>query len=310
MRKVLIVVLALILYSEQRVFSWGFTPHRKINRWAMVLLPPPLLGFFKTHIQFVEKHATDPDSRRYIDTSEAAKHYIDLERFPVSDALELPHQYRTAVDTFGKKLLQKEGQLPWNIYWQVHRLKTAFQNEEIEPILRSTAELGHYVADAHVPLHTTANYNGQLTGQHGIHGLWETSLPQLFMDTLLIEQKETRYITNLMEEILEVIHDCHALVPTVLYEEKQTQKVVPEHLQWAYTQTNKNTQKTHSYLFRKQYLKRLDGMVQQRMGMAVLFLRDCIYTAWIMAGQPNLPDTKASLEKANDLKIQELECQH
>jgi hypothetical protein len=113
-----------------------------------------------------------------------------------------------------------------------------------------------------------------------------------------------------MEEILEVIHDSHALVPTVLYEEKQTQKVVPEHLQWAYTQTNKNTRKTHSYLFRKQYLKRLDGMVQQRIGMAVLFLRDCIYTAWIMAGQPNLPDTKASLEKANDLNIQELECQH
>lgn len=130
------------------------------------------------------------------------------------------------------------------------------------------------------------------------------------MDTLLIEQKETRYITNLMEEILEVIHDSHALVPTVLYEEKQTKKVVPEHLQWAYTQTKKNTHKTHSYLFRKQYLKKLDGMVQQRMGKAVLFFRDCIYTAWIMAGQPHLPDTKTRLVKANELNIQELECQH
>ena len=310
MRKVLIVALSLVICSEQRLFSWGFTPHRNINRWAIVLLPPPLLGFFKTHIQFVEQHATDPDSRRYIDTSEAAKHYIDLERFSVSDALSLPHQYRTAVDTFGKNLLQKEGLLPWNIYWQVHRLKTAYQNGEIEPILRSAAELGHYVADAHVPLHTTANYNGQLTGQHGIHGLWETSLPELFMDTLLIEQKEARYMTNLMEEILEVIHESHGLVSTVLNEEKLTRKVVPEHLQWAYTQTKKNTRKTHSYLFRKQYLIRLNGMVQQRMSEAVLFFRDCIYTAWIMAGQPNLPNAQVSFIEDNEVNIHELDCQH
>lgn len=122
------------------------------------------------------------------------------------------------------------------------------------------------------------------------------------MDTLLIKQKEARYITNLMEEILGVVHDSHAFVPTVLNEEKQTRKVVPEHLQWAYTKTKRNTRKTHSYLFRKQYLMRLNGMVQQLMGKAVLFFRDCIYTAWIMAGQPHLPNTQASLVKANEFK--------
>ena len=310
MRKVLILSLVILLISEQRVFSWGFAPHRRINRWAIVLLPPPLLGFFKTHIQFVEQHATDPDSRRYIDTSEAVKHFIDIERFPIVDVLKLPHQYQKAVDTFGKRLLEKEGLLPWNIYWQIHRLKTAYQKGKIESILRSAADLGHYIADAHVPLHTTANYNGQMTGQHGIHGLWETSLPELFMDTLLIQQEKVRYMANLMEEILGVIHQSHALVPKVLFEEKQTRKAIPEHLQWVYSQTNRNTRKTYSYLFRKQYLKNLNGMVQQRMSKAVIFFRDCIYTAWIMAGQPNLPKSQDALIKTQDVDVRELECQH
>ena len=44
----------------------------------------------------------------------------------------------------------------------------------LEDVLRTAADLGHYLADAHVPLHTTGNYNGQRTNQTGIHALWET----------------------------------------------------------------------------------------------------------------------------------------
>ena len=39
-----------------------------------------------------------------------------------------------------------------------------------------SAIIGHYVADAHVPLHAVLNYNGQLTGQTGIHNRWEDEL--------------------------------------------------------------------------------------------------------------------------------------
>ena len=44
----------------------------------------------------------------------------------------------------------------------------------LDDVLRTAADLGHYLADAHVPLHTTGNYNGQRTNQTGIHALWET----------------------------------------------------------------------------------------------------------------------------------------
>jgi hypothetical protein len=35
-------------------------------------------------------------------------------------------------------------------------------------ILFIAADLGHYIADAHMPLHTSDNHDGQLTDQKGI----------------------------------------------------------------------------------------------------------------------------------------------
>ena len=45
------------------------------------------------------------------------------------------------------------------------RLTEAFKEGNGAKILKLSAELGHYGSDAHVPLHTTGNYNGQRTGQ-------------------------------------------------------------------------------------------------------------------------------------------------
>jgi arylsulfatase A-like enzyme len=40
--------------------------------------------------------------------------------------------------------------------------------------------LGHYVGDAHVPLHAALNYDGQLTGQTGFHSRWESEMVERF----------------------------------------------------------------------------------------------------------------------------------
>ena len=58
----------------------------------------------------------------------------------------------------------------------------AFIEKDSDKILKYSADLGHYIADAYVPLHTTENYNGQLTGQKGIHAFWESRLPELFSE--------------------------------------------------------------------------------------------------------------------------------
>ncbi len=59
------------------------------------------------------------------------------------------------------------------------RLTTAFKNKDPAKILKLSAELGHYIADFHVPLHASSNHNGQYTNQKGIHGFWESRIPEL-----------------------------------------------------------------------------------------------------------------------------------
>ena len=65
-------------------FCWGFYAHQKINYYAVFLLPPQMLLFYKPHIQFLSEHAVDPDKRRYAVTEEAPRHYIDLDVYGTS----------------------------------------------------------------------------------------------------------------------------------------------------------------------------------------------------------------------------------
>jgi len=76
--------------------------------------------------------------------------------------------------------LDEYGILPYHLVEYQNRLKNAFVRQDLKKIIRLAGELGHYIGDAHVPLHTTVNYNGQLTGQDGIHAFWETRIPELF----------------------------------------------------------------------------------------------------------------------------------
>ena len=64
----------------------------------------------------------------------------------------------------------------------LYRLTDAFKEKNQAKILKYSAEIGHYIADAHVPLHASSNHNGQLTDQKGIHGFWESRIPELLAD--------------------------------------------------------------------------------------------------------------------------------
>jgi hypothetical protein len=113
---------------------------------------------------------------------EAPRHYIDMDEYGDSAIFNLPKYWSKAVEKFGEDTLKAHGIVPWHIVRMLNQLKEAFVLIDPVKILRCSAELGHYVGDAHVPLHTTRNYNGQLSGQQGIHGFWESRLPELFFD--------------------------------------------------------------------------------------------------------------------------------
>src|SRR3954467_14055880 len=163
-------------------FCWGFYAHQRINYLAVFLLPPEMMVLYKPNIQFITDHAVDPDKRRYAVLSEAPKHYIDIDHYGHYPWQELPEKYEDALKKYPEDSILANGIVPWWIQIMQQRLTNAFKEKSFAKILKLSAEIGHYIADAHVPLHASSNHDGQYTNQKGIHGFWESRVPELLAD--------------------------------------------------------------------------------------------------------------------------------
>ena len=180
--KKICLVLMILFTAVEGLTAWGFFAHRRINRLAVFSLPPEMIGFFKENIQFISENAVNPDRRRYAVEGEAEKHFIDVDVYGDSAVYKLPRYWDQAVEIIGEDTLKAYGIGPWNVYRVKLELTQAFSRRDAKAILRLAADLGHYIGDINVPLHTTKNYNGQLSGQEGIHGFWESRIPELLSD--------------------------------------------------------------------------------------------------------------------------------
>lgn len=277
--------------------SWGFYAHKRINYQAVFSLPPEMLGFYKHSSLFLTEHAVDPDKRRYIIPEEAARHYIDLDHYPEIESRQIAISYYEAVDLYSEDTLKKHGTVPWTILFNMKKLEQAFLEKDAERILKYSADLGHYIGDAHVPLHTTSNYNGQLTNQQGIHGLWESRLPELYYDRYPLWIGNAQYLASPSDSIWKCIFESHALVDKVLQDERLVSQQMSERKKYTVEHRNGMPVKTYSTLFCKKYNESMDNMVENRLQKAIKFTADCWYTCWVNAGKPELPFVKMRKEK-------------
>ncbi len=163
-------------------YCWGFFAHKKINYYAVFLLPPQMMILYKPNIEFITEHAIDPDKRRYAVAAEGPRHYMDIDYYGNYPYIELPHYWKDAVAKYGEDTLAANGIVPWHVQTMLGRLTNAFKEKNFFLIMKNSTEIGHYIADAHVPLHASSNHNGQLTNQKGIHGFWESRIPELLAD--------------------------------------------------------------------------------------------------------------------------------
>jgi len=284
-----LISIAFFLYfiSVPFAFSWGFHAHKKINHEAVYALPAALEAFYKKNINYISTHAVDPDNHKYSDSLEAQRHFIDIDHYGPGAFNELPKYWKAALDKYGKDSLQKYGTLPYEVlYWEA-KLTDAFKNKDGNEILRASAFIGHYIADAHVPLHTVTNYDGQKTEQEGIHALWETAIPEAFSDKYVLRGQKAIYIKDPEVRIWEIIKESYALAPTVLSEEKQLSKKFTEVQKYKQAKTNDGKRQfTNAYI--SAYNKALNGMVEKQMQSSVMDVAAFWYTAWVNAGQPDL----------------------
>jgi hypothetical protein len=267
--------------------SWGFFAHKKINKLAVFTLPPEMIGFYKKHIDYLTDAACNPDRRRYAVADEAPKHYIDLDDYGDSAAFKLPRYWQEAVEKYGPDSLQAHGTVPWTIHAVFQNLRDALFMRDPKKILRYSAELGHYVADAHVPLHTTSNYDGQKTGQQGIHSFWESRVPELHVQQYDFYVGKAEYIPNTQREAWRIVNTANQCLDSVFrFERELTESMGNE--KYNFEQKGKQTVKVYSANFTKKYHEKLNGMVERQMKRSVKAVGNFWYTAWVDAGQPDL----------------------
>jgi hypothetical protein len=267
---------------------WGFYAHQKINRLAVFTLPAEMIGFYKEHLEFIEKNAVNPDKRRYTNEKEASYHYIDIDEYGDSALAKLPRTWNKAVEEYSEDTLLKYGIVPWHIYLMKVRLTEAFKNKDLNKILRLSADLGHYIADANVPLHTTKNYNGQLSNQHGIHGFWESRLPELFSGDYDFFIGPATYLEHPQLEAWKAVESAHLALDSIFIFEKQLTESFGEDKKYVFEERNNITVKTYSSPFSNAFHKKLNGQVESRMKASVKMVGDFWYTCWVDAGQPDL----------------------
>ncbi|MFI5164521.1 MAG: zinc dependent phospholipase C family protein [Bacteroidia bacterium] len=265
-------------------FTWGFFAHKKINQLAVFTLPTGMISFYKKNIDYLSAHAVDPDRRRYADPREAPRHYIDIDHYGKHPFDSIPKYWQDAVKKYSEDTLNAYGIVPWYVEKMLFRLTEAFKEGNVDRILYLSANLGHYIADAHVPLHTTENYNGQLTNQTGIHAFWESRVPELFFDKWDFFVGRAAYIDKVNDRIWKIVKQSYEAKDSVLNFEAQLSRKWGDDKKYAI----EKGKKVYTAEYAAAYDKVLNGMVERRMRNAVLAVGSFWYTAWVNAGQPDL----------------------
>lgn len=253
--------------------AWGPAAHRLVNNWAVQTLPYEIRGFFEANRQFLIDHANDPVSWMEKDRYERKRHYIYLDKYGMFPYLDLPHSFQRAVEKYGSGRINRNGLLPWHVGEYSLRLTNALKARNWEEAKLYAAALGHYVADAHDPLHTTANYDGQLTRQTGLETRFGSSLFDRYQAFFFLRPDAAAKIDDPTEYAFQAALEAHTWVEHIILADRRALEGLPD--------------------FNDDYFDRFYSMVGsttvREISAAAHDAGSYWYTAWLNAGRPPLP---------------------
>ncbi|MFQ5989851.1 MAG: hypothetical protein ACE5K9_08050 [Candidatus Methylomirabilales bacterium] len=272
------VVVALGLSWPLPADGWGLEAHVLINRAACTTLPQPLRPFFMRHQAFIGEHGKDPDTVLTIRDGEAERirHWFDLDeldRFPFK---QIPRNTQKALAKYGRQRLEAAGLLPWRIAELYTNLVRAMRDSNWRRVPLLAAHLGHYVADGHQPLHTTTNYDGQLTGNRGIHKRFENEMIHRhlgrYQDLAAFTQPAQR-AADPVAFTFDFLVDSHVWVDNLLRADTLAKRGVRDYDDAYYAAL-------HAFAGK---------LAKLSMAQAATDIGSLWYSAWVEAGRPNFP---------------------
>lgn len=217
MKKIVVLVIALISL-QQTLLCWGSVAHRYINKQATVHLPLTMKAFIDS-AQYFYNRAMDPDIRRnYNDTNFFAEqylHFLDIDDYP-NYHVWLSRNLDSLIAQYGYQRVKENGIVPWVIKYTTDSLTAQLKRGEWMKAYQTANDLGHYVADSHVPVHATKNYNGQLSNQRGIHSRYESQMISIYQGQLSVMKDSVKYVNNVLEFAMQFILKSITLLDSVL----------------------------------------------------------------------------------------------
>ncbi len=269
--------------------GWGLYVHQTATQLAVYKLPAALRNFFFMHIDSLTANSVRPDKRRYTDKNEAPKHFINIENYGDSALYKMPSNLQAAVKKYSWNTLKKYGYVPYQILIEYDSLKNAFKHKNADSILFYADDLAHYIEDANVPLHTTNNYDGQLTNQKGMHVLWESTIPELELSYYNLNAAHVAtYIKNKPAAVWNAIRKAHSLLPVMFAKEKEVAKNFPDNSKYIEVIKHRKKTKVYSNEFARQYATALGKTINNQLNNSANMVADFWYSAWVDAGRPNL----------------------
>jgi len=265
------LLIAAITICSTLFIGWGNVGHRIINKQT-ILSVTPAMSFWGNWSDSIAAHGSDADNRKNIDPSEAPKHYIDIDNYPefVANGY-ITSNFDSLVFLHGNTFVMDQGILPWAIMKTFDSLQTAFQNNQFNKAMLLAADLGHYIGDMHMPLHITKNYNGQLTGQTGVHSRFESNMINTYNGQIIYSGDSLIYIDNISEFIFNSLYQNYIYVDSVLKCDSLAKAFAGS---------------TSSALYYSKLWELSKGFTTELFKSASYKLTCLIYTAWLNAGSP------------------------
>jgi hypothetical protein len=278
MRNVFFIGLLFII-GQSSADAWGHNTHKFVNKNAVIHLPASMYAL-SAQVGFLEIHAPDPDGRgglRHLDTNlygEYWRHFLDIDNYP--DFKNLSPDLFKLIELYGRDVVRKNGTAWWATVWVMDSLTAQLKRGDSLTAYQTAADLGHYVADMHQPLHATINFNGYQTGNTGIHSRYETTMMNAYLSTISVTKDTVMYIQDPMSYVLSYILTSNSYADSVIAADR-----------YAAPPTGYNGTGTLPVDYYAKLWERSQGYTKTQIQRATIALANLWYTAYVNAGLLN-----------------------
>jgi hypothetical protein len=269
----LAAVVATSLLAPTTVLAWGSVGHHYIAQNYSQHLPPVIDGL-RAYDSVVDAHVTDADTRKSSTPGESYRHYIDIDWYPEFLAGTLSRDRATLEAEYGASTVLNNGIVPWAVPEVVATLTQQFQAQQWSAAARTIAGLCHYVGDANQPFHCAKNYDGQLTGNNGIHARYETTMISTYVGQLHTSPMPVTYYPSPQDAMFNLIGISYTGVAPILAADNTAKAASGGTFNATYYASLWNSTK---------------ALTQARLDTASVMTASFVYTAWVNAGQPAVP---------------------